>query len=526
MAISKIIGHINPPKCGWRYKVLQNVINYILNPEKTAGGLLCGAVNCSLSSALQDMIATKEHYGKNSNDPSNRLGYHFVISFKPDSINESTAYAIIKEFVEKYLGQDYEAVFGIHNDKGHIHGHICFNSVRFTDGKKYRYASDSPSGKIKGDWRTTIQPLLDQICQEHGVNTLEMDTGISLDDWTDKGPKKTRNETTRRRNEYYNEKTASYTKNEFIMHDIDDIILRVKSMEEFYNELRSRGYLYKIGNSKEHGRYLSVLPPSFSRYRKTYQLGAAYTLDAIERRIKQKNKPLPILPNDKNYRFYIPLYLIRFRHVHYMKKTELYPALRFYYARLYRLGIKPKSTKSNYFTAKEILKDIRSLEKQMELVYLNQISDSITCQQVMNKVTYAVQVKKEELSNTFKENKPYKDLIQAYKTITKLDSYAFLSTEQEQKFQEAKKIIAASGKTDDEIVDYVSNILANRKELRNEIKQLNVELDALQKVYEHFNKDTSIIDNPKVEADFKEYQRVQMDYISQNTIPERKYKDR
>lgn len=51
------------------------------------------------------------------------------------------------------------------NDTNHIHGHIIWNSVRFTDGYKYRYE--------KGDWERQIQPLVDEICEKHGLHTLE-----------------------------------------------------------------------------------------------------------------------------------------------------------------------------------------------------------------------------------------------------------------------------------------------------------------------------------------------------------------
>lgn len=526
MAISKIIGHINPPKSGWRYKVLQNVINYILNPKKTSGGILTGSVNCSLNNALHDIIATKEYYGKTSSNPSERLGYHYVISFPPNSnIDETTAYAVLKEFVEKYLGQEYEAIFALHNDQEHLHGHICFNSVRFTDGKKYRYNSDIPSRKIKGDWRTKIQPLLDQICLEHGINTLEMDTGVSIDDWTDKGPKKPRKNKKRKKNEYYSEKMTQYNKDDFIRHDIDDIILRVNSMDEFFEELLNRGYQYKLGNSEIYGQYLSVLPPTFPRYRKTYQLGDSYTLDAIEKRIKLKNKPFPMLPyGNMDYRFYIPIPLIRFQRAHYMKKTQVYPALKYYYAKLYRLGVKPRNEKSNYIRTKEILKEIRNLERQMELVYTNQINDNITCQQAMNKTEEKIQEKKEELNELSQQIKPYSIIIHAYNAILKLNSYAFLTVEQQENLQEYRKIIITSGKTEKEIGTYVETFKRKRKNIRSEMKQLQTDLQALEVVYNRFKAARGNSEDLVIENDFQEYQRAQLEYITQKAAHTKKVK--
>lgn len=524
MAISKIIGHINPPKSGWRYKILQNTINYILNPEKTVGGTLTGSVNCSLDNALKDMIATKEYYGKTSSNPSERLGYHLTISFLPNSVDEATAYSVIKEFVEKYLGAEYEAIFSVHNDKEHIHGHICFNSVRFTDGKKYRYTRDIPYRNIKGDWRTTIQPLLDQICLAHGLNTLEMDTGVSIDDWTDKDPMKPRKKSDKKkRNEYYKENSTLYNKNDFIRHDIDDIILRVASMEEFYKELTNRGYKYKFGNSKEYGRYLSVLPPTFPRYRKTYQLGKPYTLEAIEMRIKDKRKPLPILPyGNKELRFYVPIHMLRFQYTRYMKKTELYPALKYYYARLYHLGVKPAYAKSNYITVKGILKDIRSLEKQMELVYTRQITDVTTCQLVIDDITDKIQKEQDKLNDIISNNKPFKSLLSTYQQLTNLKSYSYLSAEQQQQFQECIRIINSSGKTEAELQEYAEKFKSTKKNIVGQIKALKIDLDALTAIYNRF---CNTEEQPDIESDFKEYQKAQLEYMSRNkTVPKKEHK--
>lgn len=489
---------------------------------------MTGSVNCSLDNALQDMISTKEYYGKTSSNPSERLGYHLTISFLPNSVDEASAYNVIKEFVEKYLGVEYEAIFAIHNDKEHIHGHICFNSVRFTNGKKYRYTRDNPYHKIKGDWRTTIQPLLDQICLEHGLNTLEMDTGVSIDDWTDKGPGKSRKKyTKRKRNEYYKEKTAPYNKNDFIRHDIDDIILRVSSMEEFYKELTNRGYKYKFGNSKEYGRYLSVLPPTFPRYRKTYQLGNSYTLEAIEKRIKNKRKPLPILPyEDKELRFYVPVSVLRFQYTRYMKKTEMYPSLKYYYARLYRLGVKPVYAKSNYITVKGILKEIRSLEKQMELVYTKQINNITTCQQAIDDISDKIQKEQENIHDMKENNKPFKDVLQTYKQILDLKSHTYLSAEQQQQLQGCMGIIHSSGKTEDELKEYVEKYKNAKKSITGQIKALKEDLNALTEVYNRFNNTKEPEEQLHIEEDFKEYQRVQLEYMSQNEISRRKGRGR
>lgn len=51
--------------------------------------------------------------------------------------NKSTVFELTERFVKEYLGNDYEAVFAVHDNTEHPHSHIVFNSVSFRDGKKY-----------------------------------------------------------------------------------------------------------------------------------------------------------------------------------------------------------------------------------------------------------------------------------------------------------------------------------------------------------------------------------------------------
>jgi hypothetical protein len=162
MAITKIL-HMKQAKTGYQAKHLANGLKYITDKEKTDEGRYIGCNNCILENALGQMEETKKHFGK----MGGRQGYHFIISFKEKEIKEETAFELVGQFVKEYLGSDYEAVYAVHNDTEHIHGHIIFNSVRCSDGKKY----DFP----KGEWEYRIQPLVNRLCQEHGLSVLDMD---------------------------------------------------------------------------------------------------------------------------------------------------------------------------------------------------------------------------------------------------------------------------------------------------------------------------------------------------------------
>ena len=63
----------------------------------------------------------------------------------------------IKEWVERYLGDDYDFVCSVHQDRDHLHMHLIFNSVRRTGGK-YHYK--------KGDWNRIIKPLTTHLADE------------------------------------------------------------------------------------------------------------------------------------------------------------------------------------------------------------------------------------------------------------------------------------------------------------------------------------------------------------------------
>lgn len=162
MAISKVL-HMKQAKSGYMAKHLANGLQYIMDPKKTDGGRYVSGNGCIPENALAQMLETKRHFRKQDK----RQAYHFIISFEKGEVTEETAFQVMGQFVEEYLGADYEAVYAVHNDTDHIHGHIIFNSVRCTDGRKYDYP--------KGEWEHRIQPLVNRLCKEHGLSVLDME---------------------------------------------------------------------------------------------------------------------------------------------------------------------------------------------------------------------------------------------------------------------------------------------------------------------------------------------------------------
>jgi hypothetical protein len=121
MAVIKII----PSKAR-----IKNIINYVLNKEKTDDRIISGK-NCSPQNAIDEMNITKELY-----DKTDGLSYHHIIqSFMPGETTPQKAHSIGKELAERQF-KDHEVLIVTHIDKGHIHNHLVVNSVSFIDGKK------------------------------------------------------------------------------------------------------------------------------------------------------------------------------------------------------------------------------------------------------------------------------------------------------------------------------------------------------------------------------------------------------
>ena len=116
MAITKIM-NIGAGKKGKITNHLKNALDYIMNEAKTESGVLVGGWNCVPKLAFEQMVGTKELYGKTGG----RQGYHIVISCPPEEGTPEQLLELMKEFAQEFLGDDYEAVYSVHVDKEHCH---------------------------------------------------------------------------------------------------------------------------------------------------------------------------------------------------------------------------------------------------------------------------------------------------------------------------------------------------------------------------------------------------------------------
>ena len=126
MAITKIL-NIKESEGRNPASHLKNALEYIQNPNKTEECVLVGGINCLPDTAFEQMEETKNIFHKTGK----RQGYHVIISFSPEEkVTAEQAMYVLEHFAKDVLGDDYEAVYAVHTDREHMHGHLIWNSVR------------------------------------------------------------------------------------------------------------------------------------------------------------------------------------------------------------------------------------------------------------------------------------------------------------------------------------------------------------------------------------------------------------
>ena len=138
---------------------LKAAVDYICNPDKTDGKLLVSSFGCSAETADIEFAWTRRH----AIDKGTNLGRHLIQAFEPGEVTPEEAHVIGMQLAKEILGGKYEFVLTTHIDKGHIHNHLIFNAVSFTDHKHYH------SNKRSYHF---IRRTSDRICKEHGLSVI------------------------------------------------------------------------------------------------------------------------------------------------------------------------------------------------------------------------------------------------------------------------------------------------------------------------------------------------------------------
>lgn len=249
-------------------------------------------------------------------------------------MDADTAFEVIGKFAKEYLGRDYEALYAVHDNTEHVHGHIIFNSVSFRDGRKYRYK--------KGDWAREIQPITNRLCEEYGLSTIE----ISED-----RAKKSENY-----KEWNDFRDGKFVWADMIKRDIDAAVLQSATYESFLSVLSDMGYGIKNAYRTE-GKYLAIKPMGMSRFRRCRSLGENYTEERIWERIVQES-----LSSYKKIQAVQKTRIVRCRVKRY-KRAKMSGIQKRYFARLYKTGLLKKRP---YSKAWQYRDDIRKMQKLQE----------------------------------------------------------------------------------------------------------------------------------------------------------------
>ena len=305
MAITKIM-NMKAAKTGNMAAHLKHSLEYICNKAKTDNGSLVGSINCLPDFSFEQMIQTKKMFGKTDG----RQGYHFVISLEPGEGNEKQMLEIMRRFAEEFLCGEYEAVYAVHNDKNHLHGHLVFNSVNMVTGRKYDYK--------KGDWKDIIQPITNRLCEEYGLSIVPAEyskepLNMNRKEW---------------------EKEQSWS--DVVEADMRYCRSRANSVDEFLYFMEELGYEVKSGvhisvkaGKMKRSRRLDTIDEEFSKEKlEEYFTEEKYFGDYTEPKIYGNGLALRYKPkSDLQKRYYAKVYRLhvvqkyRFRY-HYTRYKE------------------------------------------------------------------------------------------------------------------------------------------------------------------------------------------------------------
>ena len=288
MAITKIL-NIKESEGRNPASHLKNALEYIQNPDKTEECVLVGGINCLPDTAFEQMEETKNIFHKTGK----RQGYHVIISFSPEEkVTAEQAMYVLEHFAKDVLGDDYEAVYAVHTDREHMHGHLIWNSVSMTTGKKY----NSP----KSNWKNHLQPITNKYCDELGLSIMPAEysrnpKNISRDKW---------------------EKEMSMK--EIILRDAKMCAYAAGNVEHFKYLMKRLGYVFKKD------AWMEVQAPGFRYYHKLAKMDEMFSEDMLRHHVDMPWMAKPYF------------YSSDIRELH---RAKLSSFQKKFYAKLYRLRI-------------------------------------------------------------------------------------------------------------------------------------------------------------------------------------------
>ena len=249
-----------------KYGDLVDALHYATDEDKTnlenEEKLLVEGINCDPDIAAQQMIDTKEMYGKTGGI----VAYHAYVSFKPGEVSPEEAQQVAMEVANKMWGKDYEVIVATHLNANCVHCHIVINSVSMTDGRKMN--------ENKAMYQL-FRKTSDEVCLEHGLSVIGKPKGRRIP-----------------YNIYKAMQKGIKTKYDYMRDDIDYAIMRSANEKQFFRIMTQKGYWFDNGRiayrNDEHAVNLSTL-------------GDNYTYEKIRERIYSQDK----FAANNNFRNYL-----------------------------------------------------------------------------------------------------------------------------------------------------------------------------------------------------------------------------
>lgn len=366
---------------------LKNALEYIQNPDKTEECVLVGGINCLPDTAFEQMEETKNIFHKTGK----RQGYHVIISFSPEEkVTAEQAMYVLEHFAKDVLGDDYEAVYAVHTDREHMHGHLIWNSVSITTGKKY----NSP----KGNWKNHLQPITNKYCDELGLSIMPAEysrnpKNISRDKW---------------------EKEMSMK--EIILRDAKMCAYAAGNVEHFKYLMKRLGYVFKKN------AWMEVQAPGFRYYHKLAKLDEMFSEETLRHHVDMPWMAKPYF------------YSSDIRGLH---RTKLSPFQKKFYAKLYRLRIvEQKRFVVGGAKYTEDLKRFHRLQDEYLLLVNNDIKSVVELVDFISEQEEKIQQIEDRQKEIYRENSNRKRSI---KTEAQYREYQIWHVEVQEELDELKQ---------------------------------------------------------------------------------------
>lgn len=366
---------------------LKNALEYIQNPDKTEECVLVGSINCLPDTAFEQMEETKNIFHKTGK----RQGYHVIISFSPEEkVTAEQAMYVLEHFAKDVLGNDYEAVYAVHTDREHMHGHLIWNSVSMTTGKKY----NSP----KGNWKNHLQPITNKYCDELGLSIMPAEysrnaKNISRDKW---------------------EKEMSMK--DIILRDAKMCAYAAGNVEHFKYLMKRLGYVFKKD------AWMEVQAPGFRYYHKLAKMDEMFSEDMLRHHVDMPWMAKPYF------------YSSDIRGLH---RAKLSPFQKKFYAKLYRLRVvEQKRFVVGGAKYAEDLKRFHQLQDEYLLIVNNDIKSVVDLVDFIGEQEEKIQQIEDRQHEIYRESSSRKRNI---KTEAQYRKYQIWHVEVQEKLDELKQ---------------------------------------------------------------------------------------